>query len=225
LLGVRNSSVFLVNATIWVEGITDRLYLREYLRLYVSHLTQSDELILDIEEDVHYCFVEYGGSNITHWSFLDKEKRPIQVDRLCGRAMLVIDKDGERKIQRIDELHANLGDRLCVLPCREVENLLPYEVIKKIVLDYENTPELILPDIEYQEYKDEYLGSFIENNMLKNSANRKGSYSEKSGTITAKPAFCDKAISYLKVNTFTDLPSTTQDVVKKLYEFICARNI
>ena len=26
-LGVRNSSVFLTNATIWVEGITDRMYM------------------------------------------------------------------------------------------------------------------------------------------------------------------------------------------------------
>ena len=32
-LGVRNSSVFLANCTIWVEGITDRLYLKKYLEV------------------------------------------------------------------------------------------------------------------------------------------------------------------------------------------------
>ena len=33
-LGVRNSSVFLSNCSIWVEGITDRLYLKHFLHLY-----------------------------------------------------------------------------------------------------------------------------------------------------------------------------------------------
>jgi len=37
-LGVANSSVFLSNCTIWVEGITDRLYIRKYLELYnIAH--------------------------------------------------------------------------------------------------------------------------------------------------------------------------------------------
>ncbi|WP_165760255.1 ATP-dependent nuclease, partial [Niastella populi] len=33
LLGVNNSSVFLTNCTIWVEGITDRIYIRKYLQI------------------------------------------------------------------------------------------------------------------------------------------------------------------------------------------------
>jgi predicted ATP-dependent endonuclease of OLD family len=37
-LGVRASSVFLTNAAIWVEGITDRLYLREFLARYLREL-------------------------------------------------------------------------------------------------------------------------------------------------------------------------------------------
>ena len=32
---------------------------------------------LEYKEDYHYSFVEYGGNNITHWSFLDKEETPI----------------------------------------------------------------------------------------------------------------------------------------------------
>ena len=34
LLGARSSSVFLSNCVIWVEGITDRLYIRKFLELY-----------------------------------------------------------------------------------------------------------------------------------------------------------------------------------------------
>ena len=76
LLGVRNSSVFLVNATIWVEGITDRWYLRKMLDSYMEYLKEDGFLSLSLEEDVHYSFVEYGGNNITHWSFLDNEEHP-----------------------------------------------------------------------------------------------------------------------------------------------------
>lgn len=32
VLGVKPSSVFLANCTIWIEGITDRLYLVEYMK-------------------------------------------------------------------------------------------------------------------------------------------------------------------------------------------------
>ena len=42
-LGVQNSSVFLSNATIWVEGITDRLYLRAYMKKYIEELENSDD--------------------------------------------------------------------------------------------------------------------------------------------------------------------------------------
>ena len=35
-LGVRNSSVFLTNCSIWVEGITDRLYLKHYVAGYLE---------------------------------------------------------------------------------------------------------------------------------------------------------------------------------------------
>ena len=84
LLGVRNSSVFLTNCTIWVEGITDRHYLRHYLKLYAEeHKDDSD--FEDFKEDYHYSFVEYGGNNITHWSFLDKETKPIECRKIVWK--------------------------------------------------------------------------------------------------------------------------------------------
>jgi len=79
-LGVRNSSVLLSNCTIWVEGITDRLYLRKYLEVYHSFL---DDGCPEFFEDIHYSFVEYGGNNITHWSFLDADEG-MDVSRICG---------------------------------------------------------------------------------------------------------------------------------------------
>jgi len=195
LLGVRNSSVFLVNATIWVEGITDRWYLREMLNSYMKHLAEKDPSVLKLEEDTHYSFVEYGGSNITHWSFLDEEDHPVEVERLCAKAMVIIDKDGDNKLARKEKLKEILHERLIVLPAREMENLLPYKVIKEVILEYEKNPALQLPHKEYNAYQDKYLGTFIESQIFKGkTSSRRGGYKEKSGTIKSKLDFCKKAL-------------------------------
>ncbi len=70
ILGVRNSSVFLSNCIIWVEGISDRIYLKKYLELYQK--IPEEKLIF--EEDKHFTILEYGGGNITHFNFDEKEK-------------------------------------------------------------------------------------------------------------------------------------------------------
>ncbi len=90
LLGVKNSSVFLTNCTIWVEGITDRKYIAHYLAKYQESLdkqTGKSNLKM-LKEDLHYSFVEYSGANITHWSFLG-EKGSIEVERLPSVSIIV----------------------------------------------------------------------------------------------------------------------------------------
>ncbi len=222
LLGVRNSSIFLVNATIWVEGITDRWYLRAMLNAYLEYLRQAGSAYLHLEEDVHYSFVEYGGANITHWSFLDEEEHPIEVERLCSRAMIVVDKDGDSKLARKEALQKKLGDNLIILPGREIENLLPYSIIKEVVLEYEGDTDVSIEDYFYSVYEDVYLGRFIEDRMLKGKINRRGGYKAGSGTIKSKVDFCERAV---KKVVYTDLPKSTQEVITKLYEFIRSRNI
>jgi AAA domain, putative AbiEii toxin, Type IV TA system len=226
LLGVRNSSVFLVNATIWVEGITDRWYLRKMLNSYMEFLEKKKKLNRKLEEDVHYCFVEYGGSNITHWSFLNKEEHPIVVERLCAKAMVVVDNDGGKKEERKNELLKTLKkDNLIVLPCREVENLLPYEIIKSIVAEYEQIAESMLPTFDYEKYSGKYLGTFIHSKILQGKEpERKGGYKSKSGTIKDKRVFCEKALDKLDKIEFSELPDSTQKVIKDIYNFIVNQN-
>lgn len=224
LLGVRNSSVFLVNATIWVEGITDRWYLRSMLNSYMKHLKENDFTSLVLEEDVHYSFIEYGGSNITHWSFLDDEEHPIEIDRLCARALVIVDQDGDSKLKRKEKLQQNLKDRLIILPAKEIENLLPYSVIKGIIRKYEKNEHLELPDKDYSDYQYQYLGAFIEGQIFNenNPCFRRGGYKEGAGTIKDKRTFCDKALTMI---SYQDLPDTTKEVVKKIYEFVRSQNL
>lgn len=56
-LGMRNSAVLLCNCTIWVEGITDRMYLRHWLDLYWQSSNQSRDRHRYLE-DVHFAFIE-----------------------------------------------------------------------------------------------------------------------------------------------------------------------
>ena len=221
LLGVRNSSVFLVNATIWVEGITDRWYLREMLQKYMDYLDKSGSSEGQLEEDVHYSFVEYGGANITHWSFLNYEDHPIEVKRLCSKAILLIDKDGDKKMSRKADLQRLLGSRLVQLECREVENLLPYQVIKAVVLDYEKNPKLVVDEYNYDDFRDEYLGTFIEEKVLKGKYRRKAGYAAESGTLKDKVKFCEKSLPKIE---YEALPPSTQEVIQTVYEFVRDQN-
>ncbi|KPL80294.1 ATP-dependent nuclease [Herpetosiphon geysericola] len=223
LLGVRNSSVLLVNATIWVEGITDRWYLREMLQMYM----ESQKDLKQFVEDMHYMFVEYGGGNITHFSFVDMEDKLITIERLCAKAFVIIDQDGDAKLKRKEELKAKLGDTLLILPCREIENSLPSEVIRSVVIEYETSIQNPNPETNsfvYEDYQNESLGEFIEDHVIKGEKHRRGSYKADSGTITDKLGFCTKALAYLKNLTFDQLPSTIQKEIEGIYKFIAKLN-
>ena len=64
-LGIRNSSVFLSNCSIWVEGITDRLYLKHFLDLYIKKHPEKSKF----RENIDFTFIEYGGGNLAHFNF------------------------------------------------------------------------------------------------------------------------------------------------------------
>ena len=223
LLGVRNSSVFLSNSTIWVEGITDRYYVRHYLELYENFLQQSDLPVLKLREDFHYSFVEYGGSNITHWSFLDSSEDAIKVERLCARLFLIADKD-EGKKKRHAQLKELLNERFYLLKRKEIENLIEKEVLLNVLRDYEGVSAsegFDYNEFKYEDYANEYLGKFIEIKILKEKK-RKGSYQQESGTITDKVGFCQKALLY--TTAWEDLSKDVKELTKRVYEFVVSCN-
>ena len=221
-LGVKNSSVFLTNCTIWVEGITDRIYIRKYLELYQESLLDTEKKYF---EDVHYSFVEYGGNNITHWSFLDKEDHPINVEKLCGKLFLITDDDGvedtTKKGIRLQDLKKALGNRYYRLKAREIENLLTDKIILETVknLEIEKNRDNIKYKSNYS-YSDELkIGDFILNNIL--GIKQKSNY-KKNGTINIKVPFAQSAVEQLKL--FHQLGKEGQDLTKKIYNFIKENN-
>jgi hypothetical protein len=229
LLGVRASSVFLVNATVWVEGVTDRRYLREMIRLYV---VANKEIagFRRMEEDIHYSFVEYGGSNITHLSFMKHkdEDHPIDVGRLCANGMLMIDVDdsdtpGKNKHRRREELEVTLGPRLVVTAGREVENMLPERVIHAVMRQFKED-DAACAKVTRAGYRNRLLGTYLEE-QLAGIAKRK-SWREKSGTIVDKVEFCERALGVMRDSEFKfeHLPDEVQTIVKRIYDFILKQN-
>ena len=81
-LGVRPSATYLANATIWVEGVSDCAYLRAYMEAFIHYLDARGNAwgkslanrLSQYKEDRHYAFVEYSGSNLKHYSFIDKKE-------------------------------------------------------------------------------------------------------------------------------------------------------
>ncbi|MEW4529299.1 ATP-binding protein [Maioricimonas sp. JC845] len=240
-LGVRNSSVLLSNCTIWVEGITDRMYLRRYFDLYQEHLIAEHEKRDDgsppphrYMEDLHYSFVEYSGDNIEHWSFLDDGETATDVDRLCGRLLLITDADGtlsedtdEDKVERHKKLENKLGDRFYRLPCREVENLVSSKVLLNVVRMYEGEDADLNEAITEANYREQYLGTFIEQKVLEGRPSKRPArtlppYSDKSGTIKDKSKFAEKALEHIK--SFDDMSDAAKDLAKRMYEFVAKMN-
>lgn len=243
LLGVRNTSVFLSNCTIWVEGVTDRYYIKKYFDTYQNYLKNKFENrnkeFKDFREDYHYSFVEYSGNNITHWSFLDEivdsedivEEPKINVKRLCGKLFLIADSDNAttgKKAERHEKLNAELNNGFCLLNYKEIENLLSKKVLLEVLKEYEgNSDEFDYYEFEESAYENECLGKFIDETILKEKRKRRGSYQKKNNsgncvTISDKVNFCKKALKH--INNFDDLSEGSKGLCNSIYQFIAINN-
>ncbi len=229
-LGVRNSSVFLSNCTIWVEGITDRLYLNKYMEVLQKEELQGNYEVERLKEDLHFSYIEYGGNNITHYSFDDDDQwDKIKAARISKKILVVVDQDSTQskpdsaKSRRIQRLKDHLGEnQVVVLPCREIENTLSVATLKAAIRKKENNQELVIPNFTEKAYQNEYLGSFIENKVLGLTKRYRSSKSTDTSTIIKKTEFCKAAIS--EINSTADLSSSAHQIASKILAFIKSSN-
>jgi hypothetical protein len=93
-LGYRASDLLQANSVIWVEGPTDRLYIRHWLT------SCAPELI----EGLHYSIMFYGGRLLSHLTADDDEVTEfISLRRINQHLSIVIDSD---KAKSSDQLNA-----------------------------------------------------------------------------------------------------------------------
>ena len=256
-LGVQNSSVFLSNSTIWVEGITDRLYLRAYMKKYIQELEKNDPekaILNNFREDYHYSFVEYQGSNLTHWSFDPDEEdiKKIKSSYVCANSFLIADGDVATKGDRVEIYKEMLGDdKFFPLDVKEIENLIPLEVLQKLVEANFKRYGGDINSIKYEDYAEkgikvglgEYLEKFLLSKPSKPPKKSKKSqsnmekpenevnefivvYKADSGTIKSKINFCEKAIKIMEDPSFSwELNKKLKKLCKAIFEHIKSQNI
>ncbi|MDC5255068.1 AAA family ATPase [Acinetobacter baumannii] len=244
-LGVKPSSVYLANCTIWVEGITDRLYITKYMEKYLSELEN-----LDLEQykkyrrfmpNYHYTFVEYAGSNLTHWSFSDDyadhlEDKGLSAKAVASEMLLIADGDIQGKADRVKILRSELNkDNYYILECKETENTLPKASIVRVAKvrfprmepETKKSYDISLIDgITEENYFDHAnygIGKLIDSKIKKpSSATKKTAFADGTGvgTIKYKLDFCREIIKDFDENPDWQLTPKAKMLCERIFRHI-----
>jgi len=188
-IGVNNSSVFMANSSIWVEGISDRIYVRAFLRSYCKHIGKKYP-----KEDIDFAFFEYAGTNLDHYLFDDIEEdeqekiiKDINAMSLSNRIFLLADSDNVRvdskkgkRLAKLENIQSKNFIPEIIRTHREIENFLPNNIWENILLElcnkkllYENREDIeikikeVSKNINIDDYSRKYIGEFL--NDLRNS--------------------------------------------------------
>jgi hypothetical protein len=240
-LGVHNSSVFLANCSIWVEGITDRMYVKAYLQALLEYKNEANRW----KEDRHYSFFEYAGSNIVHYDFdNEKESELINAKFLANNVMLIADADMGKDTKH-DKFKEQLGNNYIKLKVREIENLLSAKQLKLalpklyIATNDINSKKFEIVEFDekaYQKIDDKYLRNHIIETLqkyslqvpkgLKLELGKNGEATYKTFSSDHKEKLATAVVNDIKNKNikWEDLSKKAQDFTKKIYEFIEVKN-
>lgn len=226
MLGVYNSSVFMSNCSIWIEGITDRRIIQAYLTAYQKHHDDAKHFI----EGFNYSFFEFSGSNLSHYAFdeSDEDNSQIFAPFLSNRIFLLHDYDGKRK----QKLHENLG-RISELNERfeyahtgvvEIENTLDSSILFDSLRDI----GIKIPlgkSLSNNKYKTTRLGEILRKefkvklSMIADSGTLKTSYKIKLSSILLRKVK-DGDITWEQISQHPDAKRITESI----YQFIKKMN-
>ncbi|CAA7196551.1 AAA family ATPase [Chryseobacterium potabilaquae] len=193
-IGVQNSSVFMANCSIWVEGISDRIYIRAFLKSYCTFTEKKYP-----KEDIDFAFFEYAGTNLDHYLFDDMKEdeqekiiSDIKALSLSNRIFLLADSDNakanSKKGTRLAKLEAEKASNFIpkiIKTHREIENLLPNEVWEEVLIDLCNKSLTSVPEqcknikdkiketlktTNSNDYSKKYIGEFL--NQIRNKVGK-----------------------------------------------------
>ena len=221
-LGVRNSSVFLSNCSVWIEGITDRLYFKHFLKLYCDKYQEKKAF----RENLDYTFIEYGGGNVTHFNF-DEENSDDDINSkyINNRILLIADNDNSepdsKKAKRKQHYKEVLEDNFYELKVVEVENLITSETLKRVLIKQNKSQEEIIISTfdSDKDFSQIHLGEFIDTMFSSVEIKR---YSSGSGTIKNKVDFCKSVLE--EITEFEMLSNEAKELTEKIYNFIELNN-
>ncbi len=244
-LGVRPSSIYLANCTIWVEGITDRLYITKYMEKYLAELENSNEDLYKkyrrFMPNYHYTFVEYAGSNLVHWCFSDNyadqlEDKGLSAKAVASEMLLIADGDIQGKADRVQILRKELKtDNYLILDCKETENTLSKDSIVRVAIQRFNRMKsktkdsydisLInnITDENYFDHKEVGIGKLLDIKLKKPSSKTKQTLFADGtgvGTIKYKLDFCREIIKDFDEHTDWKLTPKAKQLCERIYKHI-----
>lgn len=130
-LGIKSSDLIQSNAIVWVEGPSDRIYIRKWIK----------ELAPELVEGIHYSIMFYGGRLLSHLS-ADAEdvSEFISLRNMNRHLAVVMDSDKDNKDDKINDTKQRLLTELNEPPGvvwitegREIENYIPFDRIQAAV--------------------------------------------------------------------------------------------
>lgn len=244
-LGVRPSSVYLANCTIWVEGITDRLYITKYMEKYLAELEKSNNELYKkyrrFMPNYHYTFVEYAGSNLVHWCFSDTyadqlEDKGLSAKAVASEMLLIADGDIQNKADRVQVLKSELKkDNYLILECKETENTLPKDSIVRVAqkkfsnmkaktkqgFTIENLDSITASD--YFDHKDYGIGKLLDD-QIRNTriSTDKTAFADGKGvgTIKYKLDFCREIIKDFDEKPDWELTPKAKALCERIFKHI-----
>lgn len=132
-LGYRASDIVQANAVVWVEGPSDRVYVRHWLKQRAG-----------LTEGVEYSIMWYGGRLVSRVAALDLEQlgekvvEMVALFELNRNSALVLDSDRKKAGARLSKTKLQLKretaiSSLWITGGREIENYVPFEKLKAAI--------------------------------------------------------------------------------------------
>jgi predicted ATPase len=130
-LGYKASDLLQTNFIIWVEGPTDRIY----LKYWISAIDP------ELQEGIHYSIMFYGGRLLSHLSAEDKEIDDfISLRKLNQNIAILIDSDKKSSRAPINDTKKRIiaeferhSELAWVTAGREIENYIPAPLLEKVL--------------------------------------------------------------------------------------------
>ena len=151
-LEVKASDLFQSNGIIWVEGPSDRVYIKKWLSIIYPEL----------KENVHYQFIYYGGRLLYRYT-ADEENDLIDILLTNHNSIIVIDSDKRTKRSKINNTKLKIKNQFeeknlyCwITKGKEIEN---YILSKDINLSFDTE----LPQVDTYELFPEYIKNTYKN--------------------------------------------------------------
>ena len=244
-LGVKPSSVYLANCTIWVEGITDRLYITKYMEKHLAELEKSGseqyKKYRRFMPNYHYTFVEYSGSNLTHWSFSDDyadhlDDKGLSAKAIASEMLLIADGDIKNKPERVKALQTEFKkENYFILKCKETENTLPKDSIinvakskfSRLRAETQKSYDILLIDEiteeNYFDHSEFGIGKLLDQAIKKpTSTTTKTAFADGQGvgTIKYKLDFCREIIKDFDDHPNWQLTPKAKELCERIFQHI-----